>query len=188
VRCRSRCFTRVRAFRLDAQRTRGLGCVCKLDLASSGLFSVWTASGCIDDTSNIAFFAVLARRRTARSRADDKVFRQSLVGQAGMNVGTSYDSCEVYIMKGLLCLPFNGDDTKERWSLQGFSLGAEGGGCVRYAGGFLFGTDISPLRSSRHAGTHSSRDDRGGDCRLRWACVGDGTGWYGYRLRGQRGN
>jgi len=38
-----------------------------------------TASGCIDDKTNIACFAVFARRKTARSRADDGVFRQSLV-------------------------------------------------------------------------------------------------------------
>ena len=37
-----------------------------------------TASGCIDDITNIACFAVFARRKTARSRADDGVFRQSL--------------------------------------------------------------------------------------------------------------
>ena len=36
------------------------------------------ASGCIDDKTNIACFAVLARRKNARSRADDGVFRQSL--------------------------------------------------------------------------------------------------------------
>ena len=47
-------------------------------LASTGLFAAWTASGCIDDISNIACFAVLARRQTARSRADDGVLRQSL--------------------------------------------------------------------------------------------------------------
>ena len=36
---------------------------------------------CIDDRTNppSADFAVLARRKTARSRADDGVFRQSLV-------------------------------------------------------------------------------------------------------------
>jgi hypothetical protein len=51
-----------------------LGFVRKLDLASSGSFSAWTASGCIDDISNIACFAVLARRKNARSRADDEVF------------------------------------------------------------------------------------------------------------------
>jgi hypothetical protein len=39
----------------------GLGCVRKLALASSGLFSFWTASGSIDDTNYIACFAVLAR-------------------------------------------------------------------------------------------------------------------------------
>jgi hypothetical protein len=49
------------------------GCVRKLDLASSGLFFVWTASSSIDDTTNIACFAVLARRKTARSRANDGV-------------------------------------------------------------------------------------------------------------------
>jgi len=38
-----------------------------------------TASGSIDDKTNIACFAVFARRKTARSRADDGVFRQSLV-------------------------------------------------------------------------------------------------------------
>ena len=43
------------------------------------MFSAWTASGCIDDTFNIACFAVLARRKTARSRTDDGVFRQSLM-------------------------------------------------------------------------------------------------------------
>ena len=40
-----------------------------------------TASGSIDDTTNppSADFAVFARRKNARSRADDGVFRQSLV-------------------------------------------------------------------------------------------------------------
>ncbi len=38
-----------------------------------------TASGCIDDTFNIACFAVLAGRKTARSQTDDGVLRQSLV-------------------------------------------------------------------------------------------------------------
>ncbi|KPK41691.1 MAG: hypothetical protein AMJ65_08965 [Phycisphaerae bacterium SG8_4] len=33
----------------------------------------------IDDTTNIACFAVFVRRKNARSRADDGVFRQSLV-------------------------------------------------------------------------------------------------------------
>jgi hypothetical protein len=47
----------------------------KLNLASSGLFSVWTASGSIDDTTNIDCFAILARRKNARSRANDGVFR-----------------------------------------------------------------------------------------------------------------
>ena len=47
-------------------------------LHSTGLFFAWTASGCIDDKGRIACLAVLARRRTARSRADDGVFRQSL--------------------------------------------------------------------------------------------------------------
>jgi len=37
------------------------------------------ASGCIDDKTNIACFAVFARRKIARSRADDGVFRKSLV-------------------------------------------------------------------------------------------------------------
>jgi streptomycin 6-kinase len=37
-----------------------------------------TASGSIDDKTNIACFAVFARRKTARSRADDGVFRKSL--------------------------------------------------------------------------------------------------------------
>jgi len=35
--------------------------------------------GCIDDKTNIACFAVLARRKTVSSRADDGVFRQSLI-------------------------------------------------------------------------------------------------------------
>ena len=38
-----------------------------------------TASGSIDDKTNIACFAVFARRKNARSRADDGFFRQSLV-------------------------------------------------------------------------------------------------------------
>ena len=42
-----------------------------------------TASGCIDDKTNIACFAVFARRKTARSRADDGVFRKSLVDMSG---------------------------------------------------------------------------------------------------------
>ena len=33
----------------------------------------------IDDIANIACFAVFARRKTVSSRADDEVFRQSLV-------------------------------------------------------------------------------------------------------------
>ena len=37
-----------------------------------------TASGCIDDKTDIACFAVFAKRKTARSLADDGVFRQSL--------------------------------------------------------------------------------------------------------------
>jgi len=41
-----------------------------------------TASGCIDDKTNIACFAVFARRKNARSRADDGVFRQSLTRKA----------------------------------------------------------------------------------------------------------
>ena len=41
-----------------------------------------TASGCIDDKIDIACFAVFARRRNARSRADDGVFRQSLVEES----------------------------------------------------------------------------------------------------------
>jgi hypothetical protein len=36
-----------------------------------------TASGSIDDTANIACFAVFVRRKTARSRANDGVFRKS---------------------------------------------------------------------------------------------------------------
>ena len=55
-----------------------LGSVGKLDLASSGLLFRLPASGCIDDRTNIACFAVFARRKIARSRADDGVFRQSL--------------------------------------------------------------------------------------------------------------
>jgi len=38
-----------------------------------------TVSGCIDDITNIACFAVFARRKNVSSRADDGVFRQSLV-------------------------------------------------------------------------------------------------------------
>ena len=41
-----------------------------------------TASGCIDDITNIACFAVFARRKTVSSRADDGVFRQSLVEES----------------------------------------------------------------------------------------------------------
>jgi len=37
-----------------------------------------TASGCIDDKTDIACFAVFARRKTVSSPADDGVFRQSL--------------------------------------------------------------------------------------------------------------
>jgi len=36
------------------------------------------ASGSINDTTNIACFAVFVRRKNARPRADDGVFRQSL--------------------------------------------------------------------------------------------------------------
>jgi hypothetical protein len=49
-----------------------------LNLASSGSFLVWTASGCIDDVFSIACFAVLARRENAHSQADNPVLRQSL--------------------------------------------------------------------------------------------------------------
>ena len=48
-------------------------------LASSCLFFVWTAAGSIDDMFNIACFAVLARQKTADSRANGIVFWQSLV-------------------------------------------------------------------------------------------------------------
>jgi len=37
---------------------------------------------CIDDITNIACFAVFARRKTVSSRADDGVFRQSLVEES----------------------------------------------------------------------------------------------------------
>ena len=36
------------------------------------------ASGSIDDKADIACFAVFSRRKTARSRADDRAFRKSL--------------------------------------------------------------------------------------------------------------
>jgi len=42
------------------------------------LFFRLTASGYIDDTTNIACFAVFVRQKNARSRADDGVFRKSL--------------------------------------------------------------------------------------------------------------
>jgi len=51
-----------------------LGYVRKLDQASSGFFFRLAASGCIDDKTNIACFAVFARRKNTRSRADDGVF------------------------------------------------------------------------------------------------------------------
>ena len=41
------------------------------------------ASDCIDDKTYIACFVVFARRKNARSRADDEVFRQS-IGAAAM--------------------------------------------------------------------------------------------------------
>ncbi len=47
------------------------------DLALSGLFCDWTASGCIDDKTDIACFAVLASHKTARSRADDGILRHT---------------------------------------------------------------------------------------------------------------
>jgi hypothetical protein len=52
------------------------GAVSKLGLI--GFVFRLTASGCIDDETNIACFAVFVRRKTARSRADDGVFRKSL--------------------------------------------------------------------------------------------------------------
>ena len=42
------------------------------------LFFRLIASGSIDDRANIACFAVFVRRKNARSRANDGVFRQSL--------------------------------------------------------------------------------------------------------------
>ena len=48
------------------------GCVRIHDLASAGLFLVWSASGCIDHTFNIACFAVLASPKTVRPRADGR--------------------------------------------------------------------------------------------------------------------
>ncbi len=42
------------------------------------LVSRLPSSGCIDDETDIACFAVFARRKNARSRADDGVFRQNL--------------------------------------------------------------------------------------------------------------
>jgi len=59
------------------------------------LFFVWTASGSIADTSNIACFAVLARRKNARSRADDGVFRQSLVFCAATSIFPAFSQAIV---------------------------------------------------------------------------------------------
>jgi len=42
---------------------------------------------CIDDKANIVCFAVFARRKTARSLADDGVFRKSLVNLPLKNPG-----------------------------------------------------------------------------------------------------
>ena len=55
------------------------GCVGKLDLASSGPFSAWPhpAASTIEQTSPAS--PSLPGEKTARSRADDGVFRQSLV-------------------------------------------------------------------------------------------------------------
>jgi len=44
------------------------------------------ASGSIDDKTNIACFAVFVRRKNARSRADDGVFRKSLIFSTGLGV------------------------------------------------------------------------------------------------------
>jgi len=48
------------------------------------------ASGSIDDKTNIACFAVFARRKIARSRADDGVFRQSLVHHSAFHPVKSF--------------------------------------------------------------------------------------------------
>ena len=47
-----------------------LGAPSKMTLHSSGLFPVWTASGCID-SPRVACFAFLARRKNVRFRCDD---------------------------------------------------------------------------------------------------------------------
>ncbi|MCH7917673.1 MAG: hypothetical protein IIC50_06770 [Planctomycetes bacterium] len=65
------------------QASPGIGCVGKLDLASSGPFPAWPhpVASTIGQTSPAS--PSLPDEKIARSRADDGVFRQSL-GQAGM--------------------------------------------------------------------------------------------------------
>jgi len=50
------------------------------------LIFLLTASGSIDDTTNIACFAVFVRRKNARPPADDGVFRRSLEKTVGLDV------------------------------------------------------------------------------------------------------
>ena len=44
------------------------------------------ASGCIDDKTNIACFAVFADKKMARSRADDGILRQTPGGKSSLLV------------------------------------------------------------------------------------------------------
>ncbi len=64
---------------LSMKKRSQLGCVGKLDLASSGPFSAWLhpAASTIEPTSPAS--PSLPDEKKARSRADDGVFRQSLV-------------------------------------------------------------------------------------------------------------
>jgi len=50
------------------------------------------ASGCVDDKTNIACFAVFARRKMARSRADDGIIRQTPRANLVMTVNTLANS------------------------------------------------------------------------------------------------
>ena len=69
--------------RIDLKEVSSTDCVRLCRKTRSGFkrpFFRLPASGCIDDRTNIACFAVFARQKNARPRADDGVFRQSLAG------------------------------------------------------------------------------------------------------------
>ena len=84
-------------------RVQALGCVGKLDLASSGPFSArpHPAASTIEQTSPAS--PSLPDEKTARSRADDGVFRQSLVLQLTDHSSRSpsgHEHCELITLIG----------------------------------------------------------------------------------------